>query len=271
MNNSLLTSTLASLALISFDAFSSSTDKVTSDNEVQDMSDPLAVYTQAGLGYTDKGLNFKLGQTYDTGNDQTMGMNIIEVKGVAGEALGWESRESADDSIDSLRFRNFNVNLTSGLGSQVDINFGFTKEVGSQGTASYSLMQALPKFGPLSFYPLIGIGLGFGESFDSNDSGADSASDRWDVHGSFYMVGMYAKYQLSDKVWINYNPMYMETLTGSTKYKNMGFGGNSETLGHEIALSYQITPRSNIRYFANFSDQTSFKDGSHRIEVNYQF
>jgi D-serine dehydratase len=48
--------------------------------EVQDMSDPLAVYTQVGVGATNKGLNFKVGQAYDTGIATTAGMNVIEVK-----------------------------------------------------------------------------------------------------------------------------------------------------------------------------------------------
>ncbi|WP_198589565.1 hypothetical protein [Shewanella sp. 10N.286.51.B7] len=52
------------------------------EKEVQDMSDPLAVYTQVGGGITDAGLNLKLGQTYDTNNPETMGMNIIEGKGL---------------------------------------------------------------------------------------------------------------------------------------------------------------------------------------------
>ena len=30
------------------------------ENELQDMSDPLAVYTQAGVGVSDKGINFKV-------------------------------------------------------------------------------------------------------------------------------------------------------------------------------------------------------------------
>ena len=62
-------------------------DSNTTD-DVQDMSDPLAVYTQAGVGITNKGINFKVGQAYDTGNPSTMGMNIIEIKGIAGETLG---------------------------------------------------------------------------------------------------------------------------------------------------------------------------------------
>ena len=77
------------------------------------MSDPLAVYTQIGGGSTNKGLNFKVGQAYDTGIATTAGMNVIEVKGIYGDALGWESDNKTTDSIDSFRFRNFSVDLTS--------------------------------------------------------------------------------------------------------------------------------------------------------------
>lgn len=61
------------------------------EEHVQDMSDPLAVYTQVGFGVTDKGLNFKFGQAYDTGSSTTMGMSIIELKGVAGEQFGGQA------------------------------------------------------------------------------------------------------------------------------------------------------------------------------------
>lgn len=95
--------------------------------DVQDMSDPLSVYTQAGLGYTDKGLNLKIGQAYDTGDTDTMAMNVLEIKGFAGDAIGWNGR-GADDSIDSLRYRNFSVDLTNGRGAQVDVNVAFDSE-----------------------------------------------------------------------------------------------------------------------------------------------
>jgi hypothetical protein len=52
------------------------------EKAVQDMSDPLAVYTQVGIGATNKGLNLKIGQAYDTGIATTAGMNVIEVKGI---------------------------------------------------------------------------------------------------------------------------------------------------------------------------------------------
>ena len=63
------------------------------------MSDPLAVYTQVGVGATNKGINLKVGQAYDTGIATTAGMNVMEVKGIYGDALGWESDSKTTDSM----------------------------------------------------------------------------------------------------------------------------------------------------------------------------
>ncbi|HGS5158096.1 TPA: hypothetical protein ACMDT1_004772, partial [Vibrio parahaemolyticus] len=76
---------------------------------------------------------------------------------------------------------------------------------------------------------------------------------------------------LTDKIWINYNPMYMHTLSGSSQYKDTYYAGEDNILTHEFALSYQINPRTNIRYFANWNEHVNFGDGDHRIEFNYQF
>ena len=242
-------------------------------NDVQDMSDPLAVYTQAGIGNTDNGINIKLGQTYDTGNDATLGMNIIEIKGVLGDAFGWsnEQNEDNDNSIDSLRVRNFGVDLTNGRGSQVDVNVAFTESVGTQGSASYSLIQALPKRGALQLYPLIGLGAAFGETFDSERQNSKQAQERWDLHGTFYVAGLYSKFDVSEKLWLNYNPMYMGTVTGSNEYKESAMQGDDGVILHEAVISYQINPRANIRYFANWTENVHFSDGDHRVEFNYQF
>lgn len=239
-------------------------------DEVQDMSDPLAVFTQAGLGYTDKGINLKIGQTYDTGSDTTMGMNIIEVKGIAGEAVGWNGR-GADDSIDSMRFRNFGVDLTNGRGSQVDVSWDFDA---NQGSASYSFIQALPKMGPINLYPLAGLGMAAGEEIVPNSGGnsdADQLRDRYNFHGTFYVAGLYGKLEITDKLWLNYNPMYMGTVSGSSAFTDYGFDGSDSILLHEAAISYQINPRTNVRYFANWSENNSYSDGDHKVEVNYQF
>lgn len=229
---------------------------------VQDMSDPLAVYTQVGVGYTDKGINLKLGQTFDTGNDKTMGMNVLELKGAFGDALG--VRDYANDSIDSLRLRRFGVDLTNGRGSQVDFNYNFDTEAGS---LSYSLIQAVPAFGALQLYPLAGVGAAFANNA-LNDNG-DTISG-YTVPGTFAVVGAYSKLELTDNIWLNYNPMFMKTLSGSDNYKNHAFADGDNVLNHEFAVSYQINPKFNVRYFAQWNEQLSYQDGTHIIEFNYQ-
>ncbi|TOA32346.1 hypothetical protein CGK30_16335, partial [Vibrio parahaemolyticus] len=61
------------------------------------------------------------------------------------------------------------------------------------------------------------------------------------------------------------------TLSGSSQYKDAYYAGEDNILTHEFALSYQINPRANIRYFANWNEHVNFGDGDHRIEFNYQF
>ncbi len=65
----------------------------TQDEELQDMSDPLAVFTQGGISITNRGINLKIGKTYDTGNPNTAAMNILEIKGIYSDTLGWEDLE----------------------------------------------------------------------------------------------------------------------------------------------------------------------------------
>ncbi|TOH16477.1 hypothetical protein CGI87_15725 [Vibrio parahaemolyticus] len=248
------------MSVISINAFADGTQ------EVQDMSDPLAVYTQAGVGITDKGINFKFGQTYDSGKENVAAMNVLEIKGVGGDILGIRDNDepfygSVDNSIDSFRFRNFQANMTNGRGNQLDISYNVDNEALD---ASYSILQALPKMGPVNLYPLAGVGVTVANDYSEKDEG-------YEIPGTFTVVGMYAKVALTDKIWINYNPMYMHTLSGSDKYKDTYFGNESGLLAHEFAVSYQITPRSNIRYFANWNENIDFGDGDHRIEYNYQF
>ena len=250
--------------------FSQSVIAEEAKKEVQDMSDPLAVYTQAGGGFTNKGVNIKIGQSYDTGNDETMAMRVVEIKGIYGDALGWDESASIDNSVDSIRFRNFEVNLTNGRGSQIDVNYNLDANhlAEQSGDFSYSIIQALPKMGVLSLYPLLGAGAAFGNNVVEDDGSTDSG---YSVYGTFALIGLYSKIAITDELWINYNPFYVSTLSGSGHYKNNAFGVNNDTiLLHEFVLSYQINPRLNVRYFANWSEYNNFGDGDQRIEVNYQ-
>lgn len=240
------------------------------NDEPADMSDPLAVYNQIGGGITDRGLNIKFGQTYDTGSATTMGMNIVEAKGIAGEALGWSNTVEPDDSIDSFRFRNFNVDIANGRGAQIDANYDVEREAID---ASYSIIQALPKMGAINLYPLAGLGINIqNNAIDSIDNGVPVIDSGYSVPGVFGVVGMYGKWAINDKIWLNYNPMFLTSIAGSDYYVDNAYGkGNSNIFAHEFIASYQINPVTNVRYFANFSDEVDFTDGQHRIEFNYQF
>ncbi|MCJ2376053.1 hypothetical protein LNL84_04320 [Vibrio sp. ZSDZ34] len=111
--------------------------------EYQDMSDPLSVYSQAGIGATNKGLNFKFGQAYDTNNESTMAMHILEAKGFSADTLGLKG----NDGFDSLRYRHFNVNMQNGIGSQVDINWDFNQKLGS---VNVGIVQVSPLSKPVA-------------------------------------------------------------------------------------------------------------------------
>lgn len=240
------------------------------ETKLQDMSDPLAVYTQMGAGLTNKGLNIKIGKSYDPNVPKTMAMNVFEIKGIFGDTLGWDEGVTIDNSVDSVRWRNFKVDLTTGRGTQIDANYGFDKTnlADQSGDISYSLMQALPKMSIFNLYPLAGVGAAFGNNVIEDDNSIDSG---YSIYGTFALVGMFAKIGITDKIWLNYNPFFLSTLSGSNRYKNNAYGaGNDTILLHEFAASYQINPRLNIRYFANWNENVNFSDGDHRIEFNYQ-
>lgn len=235
--------------------------------EVQDMSDPLAVYTQVGAGYTDKGINLKVGKSYDSGVPATMAMNLFEVKGILSDSLGL--RSDLEDDVDSLRFRNFKVNTTNGRGSQVDVIYNLHLKSGS---ISYSFIQALPKFKIVQFYPLAGLGVAYAGNVYNHPLWSDPNSPSgFSIPGAFCMAGMYSKLDVTDKIWLNYNPIWLSSITGSEAYKDNTYGiDESSVFTHEAAISYQINPRFNVRYFANWSDLVDFSDGDHRVELNYQ-
>lgn len=235
----------------------------TPDDGLADMSNPLAVFTMAGFGVTNRGLNLKVAKSYDTGDENELGMNVVELKGLYSDALGWE--DDAKDSVDSLRVRNLTVNPNTGLGGQVDVNYWFESETGS---LSYSMLQALPKMGRFTFFPLAGAGVSFANNALQDDG---TTASGYSFPGTFATAGLYSVFTITDKIWLNYNPIWNSTLSGSDLFIDHGFEGHSSVLMHEFITSYQLNPRSNIRYFANWSEHTDISDGDHRIEYNYQF
>ncbi|MET2973344.1 hypothetical protein ABXV21_26330, partial [Vibrio harveyi] len=128
----------------------------------------------------------KIGQTYKASQPGTMAMNVIEVKGIGGELFGIRDEDDplyskVDDSIDSFRLRNFQVDVAKGLGRQLDVNYDVDAD---KLDASYSFIKALPKLGVVQLYPLAGAGVTIANDFSGEDKG-------YEIPGTFTVVGMY--------------------------------------------------------------------------------
>ena len=254
------------LTLITCLLWSSNLIAENNDTEaLEDMSDPLAVYTRGGIGFTNKGLNIKIGIQYKSDDVNTQVMNVLEIKGFAGDTVGWDGPYERSNSVDSLRYRNFSLDKTNGSGTQIDITYNLHSE---SGVASYSFMQGFPRWNGFNFYPLLGVGVAYANNALQDDGSTQSGLS---IPGALAVVGLYGKYTVNDNIWINYNHFWSVGLVGSDLFMDHGFEDHSSILTHEAALSYKLTPRSNIRYFGNWSEYTDFKDGTHRIEYNYQF
>lgn len=234
-------------------------------SDLKDMSDPLAVYTRAAVGVTNRGINIKIGIESKGGDADKALMNVLEIKGVGGDAIGWDGDYIRSNSVDSLRYRYFSLNKKNGRGSQLDVTYDRHQE---SGVVSYSFLQGLPKWKNFSLYPLAGAGLAYANNALQDDGSTQSGLS---VPGALAVVGMYGKYTVNETIWLNYNPFWSVGLVGSDIFMDDGFEGHSSVLTHEVSVSYKLSSRSNVRYFANWSQYTNFKDGGHRIEYNYQF
>lgn len=265
--------TLLSLMLISALAIPGMSEELETDNipanpdkEVKDMSDVMSVYTQAGIGSTSKGINIKIGRTYDTGNPQTVAMNLIEVKGIGGDELAWGNSDGiTTNSVDSIRIRNYSVDLTTQIGSQIDFKYDLNSDYG---ILSYSVLASIPKIWRFKLYPLVGVGAAVANNLNEVDP---QSSSGFTIPGVLGAVGLYAKFTITDKVWLNYNPNWSFALAGSDWFMDHGLGGHDNLYAHELVASYQINPRLNIRCYNDWSSKENFSDGIHKIEFNYQF
>jgi hypothetical protein len=54
-----------------------------------------------------------------------------------------------------------------------------------------------------------------GENAIEDDGSIDSG---YSIMGIYVLVGMYSKFQISDKIWLNYNPFWLTTISGSETY-----------------------------------------------------
>lgn len=226
---------------------------------LQDMSDPMAVFSQFGAGYGDKGINLMLGHAYDPGVKNRKAMHIFEIKGIAGDAVGW--RGDNNNSVSEFRYRHFEVSMKTGTGTNIDLNYNLDSGIG---TGTYGIIQALPQIGRFQAYPMLAVGATVIDLNKTNDRIETENGSIGGHHllGFYGLAGMYSRYNITDNLWLNYNPMSLIGATGELS--------GEAVFMHEGAISYQLTSRSNIRYFANWSDNVNYRNGDHRIMYTYQ-
>lgn len=245
------------LTMTSLFSFSSIASQ--SSEALQDMSDPMAVFSQFGAGYGDKGINLMFGHAYDTGIANKKAMHIFEAKGIGGEALGW--RDDNNNSVSELRYRHFEASTVTGTGTNIDLHYNLDSGVG---TGTYGIIQALPKAGRFQAYPMLAVGTTIID-LNKTDHRLDTENGTIGGHhllGFYGLAGMYSRYSVTDNIWLNYNPMSLFGATGELSGESL--------LLHEAAISYQLTTRANIRYFANWSDDIRYANGDHRLMFTYQ-
>lgn len=241
----------------------------------KDMSDPMAIYTSGGISYGTNGLNLKMMKTLDTGSATDLSALIVEVKDMNfhdnNENVRGKER-SSDPS--ELRLRKFDVDMTTGRGISYDIVQSLDKAspdaraknpdaLDRVGMASIGMMQALPLVkGVWTAYPILGAGLWYGED---RKKGID-------LSGASLNFTMYNKFQVTDKIWLNWNLTYMQGIYGSTGFKN-NMNSADDSLSHEFIASYQIDPYNNLRLWYNNSQKNFSNDdtGETRLEFNHQF
>ena len=55
----------------------------------------------------------------------------------------------------------------------------------------------------------------------------------------FGTIGMYSRVIITDKIWFNYNPIWMTSIAGADNYMKNTYGLDaSSVFTHEVSLSY---------------------------------
>ncbi|WP_051303040.1 hypothetical protein [Psychromonas aquimarina] len=210
--------------------------------EVADMSDPTAVYSSAGIGYSNKGANIKFGLQLPSKAENSAHMITVDVK----------------EGGDIIRGRYFNVNLKTGFAGSIDANYDTNTETAH---VSFGALQTIPLSEKLTIYPGLYAGVMIGDDVDEFGK-VNGVS----ISAMTATAQMYSKYNITDKLWINLNPAYTTSL----------YGVETGVFDLETAVSYQITPRFNARLFHN----NNMKVGNYneelyesitRLEFNYAF
>ncbi|MCG9627426.1 hypothetical protein L1D34_21570 [Vibrio mediterranei] len=228
----------------------------------------VAAETAAGIGLDNQGANLKL--QYEASSTSSLTKGIVELKGIAGDSLGWSGTEQRDNSIDSVRARLFSNSKTSGLGFYMDANYDVERESADL-SANMSWHYQYQK---LEVLPYVGMGLTlvngqlpleeYGYPIDDHVTG-------YTLPGSYGQVGAYLSYHLLDNLTFTYNPEYRATLGGAASYVNAYYEGDSSQFHNEVRLSYAINKQWDVQYHSEWYAGDKSSDVVQGLEFNYHF
>ncbi|GEM81316.1 hypothetical protein [Vibrio superstes] len=222
----------------------------------------------AGIGFDNYGASVKVQIDDQTEAHQTKG--ILEVKGIAGDSLGWSGSNERDDSIDSVRARYFNTDKASNFGSYVDTEYDVEQEkldLSANITWRY-------QFNRLEILPYAGVGLTIlnGEiPLEEHGIAADDHVTGYTLPGTYGQIGAYAKVNILDNLDFMYNPEWRSTLGGAAAYTNGYYNGDDTQFTNEIRLTYRITTNFDVQYHEEWDSEQDYSDATRGFEFNYKF
>ncbi|MCL1094679.1 hypothetical protein [Shewanella kaireitica] len=228
-----------------------------------------------GIGFDNYGAKVKV--QYNSESADSISKSIIEIKGVAGDSLGWVDKDQgiADNSIDSVRIRMFNNDKGSGLGSYFDANY----DVNSQALDASANASWLYQNDRIKIVPYIGLGLtienGYIGAVPNPETGemtpAAGYVEGYTLPGAYAEVGVYAEVQLVDKLTFMYNPEWRSSIGGKDSYVDTYYNGESNIFHNELRLTYQINKHFDIQYSSEWNAEQGYSDAVRGIEFNYYF
>ena len=222
----------------------------------------------AGIGFDNYGASVKV--QFDDQTEANQTKSIIEVKGIAGDNLGWSGSSERDDSIDSVRARYFNTDKASNIGSYIDTEYDVEKEqldlsANITWKYQYNRIEVLP-------YAGVGLTIMNGElPLEENGYPIDDHVTGYTLPGTYGQIGAYAKVKILDNLDFMYNPEWRSTLGGAAVYTDHYYNGEDTLFTNEIRLTYQITADLDVQYHEEWDSEQDYSDATRGFEFNYKF
>ncbi|MFA0438919.1 hypothetical protein BCU70_09455 [Vibrio sp. 10N.286.49.C2] len=222
----------------------------------------------AGIGFDNYGASVKV--QFDDQSEASQTKGIVEIKGIAGDSLGWAGSSDRDNSIDSVRARYFNTDNASHFGTYFDTEYDVASEKLDL-SANVTWQYQYKRF---EILPYAGVGLTVlnGElPLEEYGYPVDDHVTGYTLPGTYGQVGAYAKVALLDNLDFMYNPEWRSTLSGAAGYTNHYYKGKDSQFTNELRLTYQITTNLDVQYHEKWDSEQNYSDATRGFEFNYKF